>query len=210
MPDHISHLYELQIYTWIGCNSAKFGHLYAAPLLDLLMICCLIKTQSNTVSVTSILGGASDNTYSSIARRLGISYIFEVGLVVGKGGETIKSLQTRTGTKIKIHVFTTTSSDAPLISETVGDDEYWSGIAQELDECPDVLRNSITMFCRVRYLHGCRHSLSNCLTSVSDVMVDGETVVAARYVGKGCEIVVEIFLGLIVSLLSSKLVPRSQ
>ncbi|KAK9288601.1 hypothetical protein L1049_017060 [Liquidambar formosana] len=49
-----------QIYAWIGCNSAKFGHLYAAA-----------PTQpNNVVGVTSILGGASDNTGSSIARRL--------------------------------------------------------------------------------------------------------------------------------------------
>ncbi|OVA18502.1 hypothetical protein BVC80_1831g21 [Macleaya cordata] len=50
-----------QIYAWIGCNSAKFGHLYAAASTR----------PNNTVSVTSILGGASDNTGSSIARRLG-------------------------------------------------------------------------------------------------------------------------------------------
>ncbi|RZC87036.1 hypothetical protein C5167_041966 [Papaver somniferum] len=118
-----------KIYTWIGCNSAKFGHLYAAAPTR----------PSNTMSVTSILGGASDNTGSSIARRLGISYIFEVGLIVGKGGETIKSLQTRSGA---------IACDASLISKTVGDDEYWSGIAQgdgeysdadaqELAESPD-------------------------------------------------------------------------
>ncbi|KAF8387694.1 hypothetical protein HHK36_026348 [Tetracentron sinense] len=51
---------EKQIYAWIGCNSAKFGHLYAATHAR----------PSNTVGVTSILGGASDNTGSSIARRL--------------------------------------------------------------------------------------------------------------------------------------------
>ncbi|GLT79138.1 hypothetical protein SLA2020_506390 [Shorea laevis] len=43
-----------QIYAWIGCNSTKFGEL----------------KQSNTVGVTSILGGSSDNTGSGIARRL--------------------------------------------------------------------------------------------------------------------------------------------
>ncbi|GAB2271437.1 hypothetical protein Dimus_006274 [Dionaea muscipula] len=49
-----------QIYAWVGCNSAKLGHLYAAA-----------PTRPNhTVSVSSILGGASDNTGSSIARRL--------------------------------------------------------------------------------------------------------------------------------------------
>ncbi|RZC47581.1 hypothetical protein C5167_040536 [Papaver somniferum] len=36
------------------------------------------------------------------------------------------------------YVFTATSSDAPLISETVGDDGYWSGIAQGDDEYLDV------------------------------------------------------------------------
>ncbi|RZC63671.1 hypothetical protein C5167_025464 [Papaver somniferum] len=36
------------------------------------------------------------------------------------------------------YVFTATSSDAPLISETVGDDDYWSGIAQGDDEYSDV------------------------------------------------------------------------
>ncbi|KAF5186709.1 Proteasome assembly chaperone 4 like [Thalictrum thalictroides] len=50
---------EKQIFAWIGCNSAKFGHLYAAA-----------PTSYNMVSVSSILRGASDNTGSSIARRL--------------------------------------------------------------------------------------------------------------------------------------------
>ncbi|RZC49365.1 hypothetical protein C5167_017796 [Papaver somniferum] len=36
------------------------------------------------------------------------------------------------------YVFTATSSDAPLISETVGDDDYWSGTAQGDDEYSDV------------------------------------------------------------------------
>ncbi|KAK6160937.1 hypothetical protein DH2020_004318 [Rehmannia glutinosa] len=49
-----------QIYAWIGCNSAKFGHLYAAAPTR----------PSNTVGVTSLIGGASDNTGSGIARRL--------------------------------------------------------------------------------------------------------------------------------------------
>ncbi|KAI4344720.1 hypothetical protein L6164_011914 [Bauhinia variegata] len=49
-----------QIYVWIGYNSAKFGHLYAAAPTR----------PNNVVSVSSILGGASDNTGSGIARRL--------------------------------------------------------------------------------------------------------------------------------------------
>ncbi|KDP20234.1 hypothetical protein JCGZ_08633 [Jatropha curcas] len=49
-----------QIYAWIGCNSAKFGHLYAAAPTR----------PTNTASVTCLLGGASDNTGSGIARRL--------------------------------------------------------------------------------------------------------------------------------------------
>ncbi|PRQ39586.1 putative proteasome assembly chaperone 4 [Rosa chinensis] len=48
-----------QIYVWIGCSSGKLGHLYAAA-----------PTRPSTVSVTSILGGSSDNTGSGIARRL--------------------------------------------------------------------------------------------------------------------------------------------
>uniref|UniRef100_A0A453JAT1 Uncharacterized protein n=2 Tax=Aegilops tauschii subsp. strangulata TaxID=200361 RepID=A0A453JAT1_AEGTS len=54
----------MQIYAWIGCNSsAKFGHLYAAAATR----------PGNGVSVTSVLGGTSDNTGSSMARRLGTS-----------------------------------------------------------------------------------------------------------------------------------------
>ncbi|XP_052202852.1 uncharacterized protein LOC127808370 isoform X1 [Diospyros lotus] len=49
-----------QIYAWIGCNSAKFGHLYAAAPTP----------PNSTVSVTNLLGGTSDNTGSSVARRL--------------------------------------------------------------------------------------------------------------------------------------------
>ncbi|KAB2067861.1 hypothetical protein ERO13_A09G242000v2 [Gossypium hirsutum] len=49
-----------QIFVWIGCNSANLGNLYAAAPTR----------PNNTVSVTSILGGASDNTGSGIARRL--------------------------------------------------------------------------------------------------------------------------------------------
>ncbi|XP_057862790.1 uncharacterized protein LOC131071102 [Cryptomeria japonica] len=49
-----------QIYIWIGCNSAKLGHLYAgAPTRP-----------NNTVSVTSLLGGGADSTGAGIARRL--------------------------------------------------------------------------------------------------------------------------------------------
>ncbi|XP_026405610.1 uncharacterized protein LOC113300619 [Papaver somniferum] len=36
------------------------------------------------------------------------------------------------------YVFTATSSDVPLISETIEDDDYWSGIAQGDDEYSDV------------------------------------------------------------------------
>ncbi|KAE8698308.1 putative inactive serine/threonine-protein kinase lvsG-like [Hibiscus syriacus] len=49
-----------QIYVWIGSDSAKLGNLYAAAPTR----------PNNTVSVSSILGGASDNTGSGIARRL--------------------------------------------------------------------------------------------------------------------------------------------
>ncbi|KAF7837656.1 proteasome assembly chaperone 4 [Senna tora] len=49
-----------QIYVWVGYNSAKFGYMYAAAPTR----------PNNVVSVTSILGGASDNTGSGIARRL--------------------------------------------------------------------------------------------------------------------------------------------
>ncbi|KAL0414874.1 UNVERIFIED_CONTAM: hypothetical protein Sradi_1689100 [Sesamum radiatum] len=56
---HILRLHK-QIYAWIGCNSAKFGHLYAAAPTP----------PSNTVGVTSLIGGASDNIGSGIARRL--------------------------------------------------------------------------------------------------------------------------------------------
>ncbi|KAG6431324.1 hypothetical protein SASPL_109403 [Salvia splendens] len=51
---------QKQIYVWIGCNSASFGHLYAA----------LPTRPSNAVGVTSLIGGSSDNTGSGIARRL--------------------------------------------------------------------------------------------------------------------------------------------
>ncbi|KAG0520347.1 hypothetical protein BDA96_08G066500 [Sorghum bicolor] len=49
-----------QIYVWVGCNTTKFGHLYAAATTR----------PDSRVSVTSVLGGTSDNTGSSMARRL--------------------------------------------------------------------------------------------------------------------------------------------
>lgn len=51
---------QKQIYAWIGCNSAKFGSLFAAASTR----------PNNAVSVANILGGASDNTGSGIARRI--------------------------------------------------------------------------------------------------------------------------------------------
>ncbi|KAI4338590.1 hypothetical protein MLD38_023628 [Melastoma candidum] len=53
-------LLHRQIYAWIGCSSAKLGHVYAAAPTR----------PNNLVSVTAILGGSSDNIGSSIARRL--------------------------------------------------------------------------------------------------------------------------------------------
>lgn len=49
-----------QIYVWIGCDSAKLGRIYAAAPTR----------PKDMISVTSILGGASDNTGAGIARRL--------------------------------------------------------------------------------------------------------------------------------------------
>lgn len=49
-----------QIYVWIGCNSAKLGHLYAGAATR----------PDNTASVTSLLGGGADSTGAGIARRL--------------------------------------------------------------------------------------------------------------------------------------------
>ncbi|KAK9072221.1 hypothetical protein SSX86_008653 [Deinandra increscens subsp. villosa] len=49
-----------QIYVWIGCHTARFGSLYAAASTR----------RNNIVSVTSLLGGSSDNTGSGIARRV--------------------------------------------------------------------------------------------------------------------------------------------
>ncbi|KAL0908250.1 hypothetical protein M5K25_022735 [Dendrobium thyrsiflorum] len=60
--------FSKQIYAWIGCNSAKFGHLYAAAPTR----------PSNTVSVTSLLKGNADNTGSSMAHRL----VLKTGLSV--------------------------------------------------------------------------------------------------------------------------------
>ncbi|KAJ6805838.1 proteasome assembly chaperone 4 [Iris pallida] len=57
-----------QIYVWIGCNSVKFGHLYAGASTR----------PNNMVGVTALLGGTSDNTGSSIARRL----VLKTGLSV--------------------------------------------------------------------------------------------------------------------------------
>ncbi|XP_078436324.1 proteasome assembly chaperone [Wolffia australiana] len=51
---------QKQIYVWIGCNSSKLGHMFAAAPTRL----------SDSVSVSSVMGGGSDNVGSSIARRL--------------------------------------------------------------------------------------------------------------------------------------------
>ncbi|KAL3617154.1 hypothetical protein CASFOL_038901 [Castilleja foliolosa] len=53
---------QKQIYAWVGCSSSKFGHLYAAAPTR----------PSNAVGVTCLIGGASDNTGSGIARRLAL------------------------------------------------------------------------------------------------------------------------------------------
>ncbi|KAK1432228.1 hypothetical protein QVD17_09122 [Tagetes erecta] len=52
--------FSKQIYAWIGCQTARFGCLYAAAPTR----------PNNVVSVTSLLGGNSDNTGSGIARRI--------------------------------------------------------------------------------------------------------------------------------------------
>ncbi|KAG0503986.1 hypothetical protein HPP92_004058 [Vanilla planifolia] len=59
---------DVQIYAWVGCNSGKFGHLYAAAPSRI----------SSCVSVASLLGGNADNTGSSMARRL----VLKTGLSV--------------------------------------------------------------------------------------------------------------------------------
>ncbi|XP_020571026.1 proteasome assembly chaperone 4 isoform X1 [Phalaenopsis equestris] len=60
--------FSKQIYAWIGCNSAKFGHLYAAAPTR----------SSNSVSITSLLKGNAQNTGSSMAHRL----VLKTGLSV--------------------------------------------------------------------------------------------------------------------------------
>ncbi|KAF5752101.1 proteasome assembly chaperone 4 [Tripterygium wilfordii] len=57
-----------QIYAWIGCNSSKFGHLYAAAPTR----------PSNTVSVATLIKGSCDDPVKSIARRL----VLKTGLPV--------------------------------------------------------------------------------------------------------------------------------
>ncbi|CAN6353093.1 unnamed protein product [Urochloa humidicola] len=52
--------FSKQIYVWVRCNTAKFGHLYAAATTR----------PDNRVSVSTVLGGTSDNTGSGMARRL--------------------------------------------------------------------------------------------------------------------------------------------
>ena len=105
----------VQIYVWVGCNTAKFGHLYAAATTRPVSGNCFIlrrwcsvvslsfffgsvaswrlmfqcqffyvafswPLQDNGVSVTSVLGGTSDNTGSGIARRLGTASVFSYSL----------------------------------------------------------------------------------------------------------------------------------
>ncbi|XP_071704764.1 uncharacterized protein [Rutidosis leptorrhynchoides] len=62
--------FHKQIYTWVGCNTARFGSLYAAAPTR----------PNNIVSVTSLLGGTSDNTGSGIARRIVLKTGFPVTL----------------------------------------------------------------------------------------------------------------------------------
>lgn len=89
-----------QVYAWIGCNSAKLGHMYAAattrPVCMVItfatslfffglfhlyyMLIFHVLYQNNMVSVTSILGGTADNTGASIARRLGNAVVMFVVL----------------------------------------------------------------------------------------------------------------------------------
>ncbi|XP_068662717.1 uncharacterized protein [Aristolochia californica] len=63
-----------QIYVWIGCNSAKLGHLYAATTTR----------PNNAPTVTSLRGGSADNTGSTMAGRLvkktGLSIILACNL----------------------------------------------------------------------------------------------------------------------------------
>ncbi|XP_051136860.1 uncharacterized protein LOC127255393 [Andrographis paniculata] len=59
-----------QIYAWVGCNSLKLGHIYAAAPTRV----------NDAVGVASLIGGASDNVGSGIARRAvlktGLNVIF--------------------------------------------------------------------------------------------------------------------------------------
>ncbi|CAI9090599.1 OLC1v1025406C2 [Oldenlandia corymbosa var. corymbosa] len=52
---------QKQLYAWIGCNSARFGHLVAAAPTR----------PSNAVSVAQLVGRSTDNTGAGIARRVG-------------------------------------------------------------------------------------------------------------------------------------------
>lgn len=66
MNDNLIHFQIIrlakQIYVWIGSDSAKFGHLYAAA-----------RTRpNNVVSVTSLLGGSADNVGAGIGRHLAL------------------------------------------------------------------------------------------------------------------------------------------
>lgn len=51
---------EQQLYIWVGCNSAKFGQLYAS----------LPTPFDRTPSLATLIGGAADSAGASIARRL--------------------------------------------------------------------------------------------------------------------------------------------
>ncbi|KAH7671044.1 proteasome assembly chaperone 4 protein [Dioscorea alata] len=51
-----------QIFAWIGCNSAKLGHVHAAASTR----------PMNTVSVAALIGGGANSTGSSVARRLAL------------------------------------------------------------------------------------------------------------------------------------------
>ncbi|RZC57166.1 hypothetical protein C5167_004467 [Papaver somniferum] len=75
------------------------------------------------------------------------------------------------------YVFTATSSDAPLISETVGHDEFWNGIAEGDDEYSDV--DAQVKFARLIRCLMDAVSLLDGLMRVTDVMVDGKIDVVA-------------------------------
>lgn len=76
-----------QIYIWIGCNSAKLGHLYAGAATR----------PNNTASVTSLLGGGADSTGAGIARRLvlrtGLNIILACN--IPKNSPTLEALAER-------------------------------------------------------------------------------------------------------------------